>query len=102
MNVRLGANASGHAKARRENGGHPAEFGDDLPSASLSQTKPGRVRAAIFPGKRSSVPCLRALRVLPGKSAWAERSFFPERFRSLWRSLRLGRRYADRERSGPP
>lgn len=45
---------------------------------------------------------LRAVRILPGKSAKPARSFSWERYCSLWRPLRPARRCADRERSVPP
>jgi|GEM_PF-5326803 len=55
-----------------------------------------------FSRSRRMRSMLRAVRVLPGNSATADRSFFPDRSCSLWRHLRLVRRYADRERLGPP
>lgn len=60
-------------------------------------------RHGVIPRQRQRMrSLLRAVRVLSGKSAWADRSFLTERFCSLWRPLQPVRRYADRERSGPP
>lgn len=75
-NVRVGPSASGHTEGRRENRRRPARLGGEFPGASLSRTNPSHARDAIFPANRSGVPSMRALRVLPGNSAWAER-FFP-------------------------
>ena len=83
----------------------------------LASSRAGRDRWGISPASlshalirwRHGIPrqhCmrswLRAVRVLPGNAAKAARSFFPDRFRSLWRPLQPRRRCADRERSGPP
>lgn len=102
MNVKVGASASGRVEPHRENRRRPAGLRIEFRAASLSQTKARGGFQSVFSDCRSGVPSLRALRVLPANSAWAERSFFPERFCFLWRSLHLGRRYADGERSGPP
>lgn len=103
-NAQIGRRTSDcHRHQCRERQRRPSGQQKECSSASLSQTREdGSGDRPGFPACRPRVPCLRALRVLPANSAWAERSFFPERFCFLWRSLPLGRRCADRERSGPP
>ena len=60
-------------------------------------------RHGVIPRKRQRMrSLLRAVRVLSGTSAQADRSFLTARFCSLWRPFHPVRRYADRERSGPP
>lgn len=74
----------------------------ELQAASFSISV-SHVRHGVIPRQRQRMrSLLRAVRVLAGKSACADRSFFPDRFCSLWRPLQSVRRYADRERSGPP
>ncbi|AHF94131.1 hypothetical protein OPIT5_06135 [Opitutaceae bacterium TAV5] len=74
----------------------------ELPPASFS-IPAGHGRHGVIPRQRQRMRSLpRAVRILSGKSACADRSFFPDRFCSLWRPLQPVRRCADRERSGPP
>jgi hypothetical protein len=75
---------------------------DQLPAASFSHTAYRHEHGLAFSRNQRMRSMLRAVRVLPGDSAMAERSFFPDRYCSPWRSRRSVRRYADREHSGPP
>ena len=75
---------------------------DELPAASFSHTAYRHEHGLTFSRSRRMRSMLRAVRILPGNSATADRSFFPDRYCSLWRSLRPVRRCADRKRSGPP
>ena len=72
------------------------------PLASFSIPADHGRHGVIHRQRRRMRSRLRAVRVLSGKSACADRSFFPDRFCSLWRPLQPVRRYANRERSGPP
>jgi len=75
---------------------------DKFPTASFSRTAYQHDHGLTSRRSQRMRSMLRAVRVLPGNSAKAERSFFPDRYCSLWRPLRPVRRYADRERLGPP
>jgi hypothetical protein len=92
-----------HARRCRETASSTSERGrDEFPVTSFSPPANRSQYGLTANPSRRMRSMLRAVRVLPGNSAWAERSFFPDRFCSLWRPLQPFRRYADRERLGPP
>lgn len=105
MNVLIGPlRAEGHPalRCRLLTSSTSGRGHDESPSASFPHPANHGRQGVISRQRRRMRSLLRAVRVLSGKSACADRSFFPDRFCSLWRPLQPVRRYADRERPGPP
>jgi len=83
-------------RRRRSLASFPSRQGHKaLPAASFSPTAYRPRHGLFFSWSRRMRSLLRAVRVLSGNSARADRPFFPDRSRSLWRHLPPGRRCAD-------